>query len=474
MADAMGDGGAEFHYAGGDSGSDGDSEEGPFPLAIVDTEDMGRGAVATRPVGVGGLILRSTPAAAVTTESSRATASLCAACLRRPPCAPLPRADFPPKDGGGDGDAGGDASVGAPAADGGAAAAGGAGGAASAAAASAPQEPVDRTAAADGSPSPHPLAADARRLRDGAASGGGSLRKIDCGCWMCASCGDLFCARCCDAEGTLSARAAALHEDECAALGQYYFENPEYDPEVDAAPLRLALRLACLRARSAGVVDAGSGDELDDMMDDGAAPAPPEEEEKEETKSTGGSDGSRRRRRSSRSPVVPGPLPMLECVEDDDTDVVVDDYGAFEVLEDHADDLPDDVLDSLLAMSAQLKRLTPSWARASASELLIILCRCLCNSFRLQVYNRAGGNELGDVLGVYPSCAMLNHSCSPTCGYYVDDDGCMRIVALEEVGFGDALTVAYVEPSMPRDERREQLRTTFFFECGCDTCASGQ
>ncbi|KAF2456638.1 hypothetical protein BDY21DRAFT_345684 [Lineolata rhizophorae] len=91
-------------------------------------------------------------------------------------------------------------------------------------------------------------------------------------------------------------------------------------------------------------------------------------------------------------------------------------------------------------------------------------------------------NGLGQVIGdgirhlaIVPDAARINHDCRPN-AYYRFDDKTMElsIIALRDIKSGEELTFTYIDPELPRDERRERLQKSWGFECSCSLCgASG-
>ena len=74
-------------------------------------------------------------------------------------------------------------------------------------------------------------------------------------------------------------------------------------------------------------------------------------------------------------------------------------------------------------------------------------------------------------IGLYPSGAMLNHSCVPNCDYLPAHDGRMRFVTIREVAEGEELTVQYGDNlTSPTKERRADLAADYFFRCLCARC----
>lgn len=74
-------------------------------------------------------------------------------------------------------------------------------------------------------------------------------------------------------------------------------------------------------------------------------------------------------------------------------------------------------------------------------------------------------------IGLYPSGAMINHSCTPNCDYLPGHDGEMRLVTIGSVCAGDELTIQYCDVlTTATDERQHVLESEYFFRCDCARC----
>ena len=74
---------------------------------------------------------------------------------------------------------------------------------------------------------------------------------------------------------------------------------------------------------------------------------------------------------------------------------------------------------------------------------------------------------------VFPLASGLNHSCAPNCEVAFAEDNAVFVVATRDVALGEELTISYVDASGADDERREELRETYGFECACVRCERG-
>lgn len=86
------------------------------------------------------------------------------------------------------------------------------------------------------------------------------------------------------------------------------------------------------------------------------------------------------------------------------------------------------------------------------------------NAFRITLHD---GTPVGMCFD--PKLALANHSCVPNA--FISFDG--RVVslrALRALGPGVEVRVSYIDPSMPRLNRRDQLKDRYFFNCECRKC----
>ena len=76
--------------------------------------------------------------------------------------------------------------------------------------------------------------------------------------------------------------------------------------------------------------------------------------------------------------------------------------------------------------------------------------------------------------GLYPSGALFNHSCAPTCMWFVDQ-GVLVVETLQAVKKNEELSIAYLPVSRSCDAerggRQRRLRDQFGFTCACVRCS---
>ncbi|XP_077276488.1 protein-lysine N-methyltransferase SMYD4 [Temnothorax americanus] len=74
--------------------------------------------------------------------------------------------------------------------------------------------------------------------------------------------------------------------------------------------------------------------------------------------------------------------------------------------------------------------------------------------------------------GVYPTVAMLNHSCNPgVIRYFIGTT--MIVRAVRTIGAGEEISENYgpIFTTMPESERKRKLRVQYWFDCNCEACS---
>lgn len=65
--------------------------------------------------------------------------------------------------------------------------------------------------------------------------------------------------------------------------------------------------------------------------------------------------------------------------------------------------------------------------------------------------------------------ALLNHSCNPNAAI-VFDQNFASIRSIKDIARNEQVTIAYVDTTLKRARRRQELREQYFFECHCPGC----
>merc|ERR1719296_21367 len=108
-----------------------------------------------------------------------------------------------------------------------------------------------------------------------------------------------------------------------------------------------------------------------------------------------------------------------------------------------------------------------------------VLCQMTCNSMTLapeaQVRAATSSGRSGcwkDFgVGLFPSGAILNHSCAPSCLWFVRG-GVLVVETVRPVAKGEELTIQYLPVTGNLTERRRRIREGFGFHCVCRRCHS--
>eukprot|EP00419_Tripos_fusus_P042281 CAMPEP_0172795316 /NCGR_PEP_ID=MMETSP1074-20121228/210423_1 /TAXON_ID=2916 /ORGANISM="Ceratium fusus, Strain PA161109" /LENGTH=241 /DNA_ID=CAMNT_0013632403 /DNA_START=279 /DNA_END=1000 /DNA_ORIENTATION=- len=106
-------------------------------------------------------------------------------------------------------------------------------------------------------------------------------------------------------------------------------------------------------------------------------------------------------------------------------------------------------------------------------------CQMTCNSMTLPpeeqvrraMRSRQGGTWADFGVALYPSGAMLNHSCSPTCLWFVRG-GVLIVETVKPVKRGEELTIPYLPMCGSTVDRRNRIKKVFGFHCLCCRCST--
>jgi hypothetical protein len=86
-------------------------------------------------------------------------------------------------------------------------------------------------------------------------------------------------------------------------------------------------------------------------------------------------------------------------------------------------------------------------------------------------------SALGDAPGgtaVYEAASLANHECEPSCDVVIAAGGALALRARRNIADGDALTITYLDSSLPVDLRRKKLLLGYGFDCECAMCREQQ
>lgn len=74
----------------------------------------------------------------------------------------------------------------------------------------------------------------------------------------------------------------------------------------------------------------------------------------------------------------------------------------------------------------------------------------------------------------YPEIALLQHDCRPNVATYIDESFAIHATVARRVQVGDELTIAYVDPMLPREERSDWVKRHRGHgdkACSCNACS---
>ncbi|XP_054847460.1 histone-lysine N-methyltransferase SMYD1 isoform X2 [Eublepharis macularius] len=88
-----------------------------------------------------------------------------------------------------------------------------------------------------------------------------------------------------------------------------------------------------------------------------------------------------------------------------------------------------------------------------------------CNGFTLS--DQRGLQAVG--VGVFPNLCLVNHDCWPNCSV-IFNNGKIELRALGKISAGQELTVSYIDFLNVSEDRQQQLKKQYYFDCTCQHC----
>ena len=79
-------------------------------------------------------------------------------------------------------------------------------------------------------------------------------------------------------------------------------------------------------------------------------------------------------------------------------------------------------------------------------------------------------NPAGNGTAVYLLSSFLNHSCEPNLTQHFQCDHTIQFAAKRDIEKGEQLFTSYIDESLPRAERQNQLDFGYGFKCNCPKC----
>ncbi|TGJ81252.1 hypothetical protein E0Z10_g7516 [Xylaria hypoxylon] len=92
--------------------------------------------------------------------------------------------------------------------------------------------------------------------------------------------------------------------------------------------------------------------------------------------------------------------------------------------------------------------------------------------FRTNSFSTGSHDGNSNFQSLFATVSRINHSCRPNCAYFFDSNTfSQNVVAVRDIQLGEELSVAYIDPILPRSERLKRLKA-WGFECLCERCSA--
>ena len=102
---------------------------------------------------------------------------------------------------------------------------------------------------------------------------------------------------------------------------------------------------------------------------------------------------------------------------------------------------------------------------SSSPFFLDLLSRFRCNNFAVVT-----PLQYPVAHAIYPTAAILNHSCAPNCVLTYEEGSVQVIRTIEQVAAGEELFHSYCDVTSPTAVRRKHLKEVYGFDCDCPRC----
>lgn len=142
-------------------------------------------------------------------------------------------------------------------------------------------------------------------------------------------------------------------------------------------------------------------------------------------------------------------------------------------LDSHREQHSQDMLLSYGQMSAMLVQLMGSHEAMTSRFMLDVFCKMRCNVFTCADFNLNPW-----AIGLFPTAALVNHSCEPNAlatfrPAKSSSSGPTLLVlrSIRDIAAGEEITVSYTDVASPTPIRRTNLLDDYFFRCACPRCA---
>ncbi|KAM6501854.1 SET domain containing protein [Amanita muscaria] len=114
-----------------------------------------------------------------------------------------------------------------------------------------------------------------------------------------------------------------------------------------------------------------------------------------------------------------------------------------------------------------------TYGLASIADLVDLISRFTTNTV---VLTTPSLTPIGACIS--PSIALLNHSCDPNAVIVFPRNSAnpklheplLQVIAIKPINPGEELLTAYIDTTLPREDRRKTLKETYSFDCRCKLC----
>jgi hypothetical protein len=83
------------------------------------------------------------------------------------------------------------------------------------------------------------------------------------------------------------------------------------------------------------------------------------------------------------------------------------------------------------------------------------------------------GTSLGNHWANFPEAAGFEHDCRPNTAFYLDDSQAHHTTVVRKIEKGEPLSISYIDPFKPWQERQEWHKSWRGSRCPCEQCTGG-
>ncbi len=155
-------------------------------------------------------------------------------------------------------------------------------------------------------------------------------------------------------------------------------------------------------------------------------------------------------------------LPIRDKIYDPDT--------WYRSLTSHEKNRSDDEYDGLEMIAEYICELVDKYVRdvdiPTVDDVITFLCKLSITASPIR--DPVDMESVG--VGLFPSGAIINHSCNPNVELYLDSVGQARYIATKLIKEGCEVTVSYCDIYQSRVSRQAHLFESYYFTCTCERC----